>query len=1177
MTKFFRLSFFAVFAIVSGAFIFSPSAQAATSTVCASGCDFSSLADAIAADLPGADTIVITSPEFGSHTLPEDTTLTCEPGVIFGDNSEAQSNIGFSHNSVVRNCSFENVAMFGSSASNNIAIMNNTWSIPGAYLNMSDVDGLTLSGNQGLDQVYLVNMQNTRILDNDFLSNNGSLFIWDSSDTTVNGNVFTNNTPAYISSSWVTFNNVSNLEFTSNTLESVPLTGSHIMMQVNGVGDIAIRGNLFLYPEDISVINGGIQGLFISQLYPQNDDVHFSVENNSFISNQPVASNALAYACTEVDYGGNPGDTGQITVQFDYNLCSLAGAGDSNVAVGFGLRTDVSLVNNLTFTDEHNGFFGMQNALGDYDNSNYVYNPSASSLNVNTLYRKPVFRTENIDTSDDYQLVPMSPYLDVNGMRDVGAFAGGPRITSYTIDDDCVVDYTACHSQTTEILSDVLMNGHTVTTAPGTYSGATITGPLSNITIQGAGASTILDGSIAGRSALSLTNVTDSSFSDMRLMGSTNRGSGFLGGTYMTFSMFSAGGTDYSSDNEAYFISSSGVDEIEQDNDPVPADGIANINGFLLAVSGGFTQPTTMFAPADFADSAQDLENVYGVVVDYFIEDMFIANGDGTYSYNPTNLNNQNITLISGLTNPPAINTPLLREYQATLTLLSVGGDDYDSSGQLDIYDNFYGHGQIAADGDPLYLDGTTNFDGLLLDFGGYRVTMLVANTLSDEFQIGYAGIITHVIEDMFIANGDGTYSYNSTNLDNQGITVLTGLTSPPAITAAFTPIVGAGLELYSSSNNTIENLLSDGNRHGVAFMGTSTNNVISNSIFTGNTISDIYSDTPDTNDLLDVFFARASSTIEDGAVRVLFSSAISIVDPLNQPLSGVEVDFISANNATNITNFTDSNGLTPTVQSLAYLMTPSSIELINGGYNPFTITAYATGTYPTTSTAVFLATTGTFEVVMNVASPVTPPSMTSGGGGGSLTSIDPRTGTYPPIEPPRVAPMVIESRLHMLVKLVDDGSLETQEDSTVYYIGADKKRHIIPSESVFMSWYCDFSKIIIVDREFLAKYPIGKNVTYRPGLNLVKFPTSPRVYVVQADAILRHIKDEAEAVRLFGSTWTKDVHDLSDTAYGDYTFGDELGSVTDLSVLNLSPNYPSGEMSIEGYYEIVTGGQECR
>ena len=122
-----------------------------------------------------------------------------------------------------------------------------------------------------------------------------------------------------------------------------------------------------------------------------------------------------------------------------------------------------------------------------------------------------------------------------------------------------------------------------------------------------------------------------------------------------------------------------------------------------------------------------------------------------------------------------------------------------------------------------------------------------------------------------------------------------------------------------------------------------------------------------------------------------------------------------------------------------------------------------------------------------------------------------------------------------------------------------------------------DFSKIIIVDREFLAKYPIGKNVTYRPGLNLVKFPTSPRVYVVQADAILRHIKDEAEAVRLFGSTWTKDVHDLSDTAYGDYTFGDELGSVTDLSVLNLSPNYPSGEMSIEGYYEIVTGGQECR
>lgn len=164
-----------------------------------------------------------------------------------------------------------------------------------------------------------------------------------------------------------------------------------------------------------------------------------------------------------------------------------------------------------------------------------------------------------------------------------------------------------------------------------------------------------------------------------------------------------------------------------------------------------------------------------------------------------------------------------------------------------------------------------------------------------------------------------------------------------------------------------------------------------------------------------------------------------------------------------------------------------------------------------------------------------------------------------------------------MLVKLADDRNPETQEDSTVYYIGADNKRHIIPNESVFNSWYCDFSKVVITDRATLSKYPIGSNVTYRPGLNLVKFPTNPRVYVVQAGRLLRPIKDEASATALFSIQWAKLVHDLPDTSYGDYVFGDEIPEMTDLSSLNLSPSYPSGEMSIEGYYEIVTGGQECR
>ena len=63
----------------------------------------------------------------------------------------------------------------------------------------------------------------------------------------------------------------------------------------------------------------------------------------------------------------------------------------------------------------------------------------------------------------------------------------------------------------------------------------------------------------------------------------------------------------------------------------------------------------------------------------------------------------------------------------------------------------------------------------------------------------------------------------------------------------------------------------------------------------------------------------------------------------------------------------------------------------------------------------------------------------------------------------------------------------------------------------------------------------------------------------------------------MFSAQWAKLVRDLPDTSYSDYVFGDEIPEMTDLSSLNLSPSYPSGEMSIKGYYEIVTGGQECR
>ena len=157
---------------------------------------------------------------------------------------------------------------------------------------------------------------------------------------------------------------------------------------------------------------------------------------------------------------------------------------------------------------------------------------------------------------------------------------------------------------------------------------------------------------------------------------------------------------------------------------------------------------------------------------------------------------------------------------------------------------------------------------------------------------------------------------------------------------------------------------------------------------------------------------------------------------------------------------------------------------------------------------------------------------------------------------------------VHDLVKLQDDGNPLTQNDSTIYYFGADGKRHAFPSNHVYDSWYCDYTKVRVISADDLARIPLGKNVVYRPGLRLVKFPTSPVVYLVQPSRVLRPLADEATARSIGGSEWNMYVADISDAFYTDYTIGSVVTSA-DTSLLSsfLSlDQFPSAEMNILGY-----------
>ncbi len=120
-----------------------------------------------------------------------------------------------------------------------------------------------------------------------------------------------------------------------------------------------------------------------------------------------------------------------------------------------------------------------------------------------------------------------------------------------------------------------------------------------------------------------------------------------------------------------------------------------------------------------------------------------------------------------------------------------------------------------------------------------------------------------------------------------------------------------------------------------------------------------------------------------------------------------------------------------------------------------------------------------------------------------------------------------------------------------VYYLGSDLKRYVFPNEKTFMTWYSDFSSVVTVSQSELESYPIGGNVTYRPGTRLVKITTDPKVYAVEPGGVLRWVTTEQIAQDLYGSNWNQRIDDVPDPFFVNYTVGSDITSST----------YPTGTL----------------
>lgn len=141
------------------------------------------------------------------------------------------------------------------------------------------------------------------------------------------------------------------------------------------------------------------------------------------------------------------------------------------------------------------------------------------------------------------------------------------------------------------------------------------------------------------------------------------------------------------------------------------------------------------------------------------------------------------------------------------------------------------------------------------------------------------------------------------------------------------------------------------------------------------------------------------------------------------------------------------------------------------------------------------------------------------------------------------------------LVKLASDNDPTTQADTTVYYLGLDAKRHPFANGEAYSSWYADFSAVRTIDAATLASIPLGAPILARPGTRLVKIASDPKTYYVEPGYRLRWLKDEATAVKMFGSDWNRNVIDVDVSLYLRYVTGEPI------TLASLDTGWPSGSL----------------
>ncbi|EKD33199.1 MAG: Copper-binding protein, plastocyanin/azurin family [uncultured bacterium] len=142
-------------------------------------------------------------------------------------------------------------------------------------------------------------------------------------------------------------------------------------------------------------------------------------------------------------------------------------------------------------------------------------------------------------------------------------------------------------------------------------------------------------------------------------------------------------------------------------------------------------------------------------------------------------------------------------------------------------------------------------------------------------------------------------------------------------------------------------------------------------------------------------------------------------------------------------------------------------------------------------------------------------------------------------------APKQADAAITPLSQIQPGDLIRAQTLTAVYYYGNDNLRYVFPNDRTYFTWYSNFDTVKWITDADMFKVQIGGNVTYKPGVKMVKVNSDPKTYALAHNGTLRWVKTEQVAVTLYGSTWNKQIDDIPDGFFSNYKIGAEIEDAT--------------------------------